>query len=81
MDIISPFPESYFSRRWDKSMVSVCLGKTTCQKWMARLHVRGVRACVHALSPSQQRLIPSRSHRYDGSRWAVEFSDHVQILS
>ena len=61
-------------------MASVCLGKTTCQKWMARLHVRGVRACVHALSPSQQRLIPSRSHRNDGSLWAVEFSDHVQIL-
>ena len=64
----------------DKSMASVCLGKTTCQKWMARLHARGVRACVHALSPSQQRLIPSRSHRNDGSLWAVEFSDHVQIL-
>ena len=80
MVMISPFPESYFSRCWDKSMASVCLGKTTCQKWLARLHVRGVRACVHALSPSQQRLIPSRSHRDDGSLWAVEFSDHVQIL-
>ena len=27
----------------------------------------GLRACVHALSPPQQRLIPSRSHRNDGS--------------
>ena len=69
-----------FFRCWDKSMASVCFGKTTCQKWMARLHVRGVRACVHALSPPQQRLIPSRSHRNDGSLWAVEFSDHVQTL-
>ena len=80
MDMISPFPESYFSRCWDKSMASVGLGKTTCQKWMARLHVRGVRACMHYHPASQQRLIPSRSHRDDGSLWAVEFSDHVQIL-
>ena len=76
-----PFLNPIFCRCWDKSMASVCLGKTTCQKWMARLHVHhGVRACVHALSPSQQRLIPSRSHRDDGSLWAVEFSDHVQTL-
>ena len=39
-------------------MASICLGKATCQKWTARLHVRSVRACVHALSPSKQRLIP-----------------------
>ena len=47
MDMISPFPESYFSRCWDKSMASVCLGKTTCQKWMARLACSRY-ACVRA---------------------------------
>ena len=42
-------------------MASVCLGKATCQKWTARLHVRSMRACacVNALSPLEQRLIPS----------------------
>ena len=39
-------------------MASVCSGKATSQKWTARLHVRSVRACVHALSASKQRLIP-----------------------
>ena len=80
MDMISPSPQSSFFSVLGKSMAYVCSGKTTCQKWMARLHIRGVRACMHALSPSQQRLIPSRSHRNDGSLLVVEFSDHVQIL-
>ena len=47
-----------FSRCWDKSMARLSAGKATCQKWTARLHVRSVHACVHALSPSKQRLIP-----------------------
>ena len=42
-----PFLNPIFSRCWDKSMASVCLGKTTWQKWMARLHIRGVRARAH----------------------------------
>ena len=79
MVMISPFSESYFFSVLGQ-VDGVCLlrqndlpevdGTSACSRC----------ACVHALSPSQQRLIPSRSHRDDGSLWAVEFSDHVQIL-
>ena len=81
MDMISPFPESDFFSVLGQ-VDGVCLlrqndlpevdGTSACSRC----------ACVlaHALSPSQQRLIPSRSHRNDGSLWVVEFSDHVQIL-
>ena len=66
MDMFLPLLNPLFSRCWDKS--SVCLGKTTCQKWTACSQC----ACVRALSPSKQRLIPSRSHCNDGTLRAVE---------
>ena len=76
MDTISPFPQSsFFSVLGQVDGQSVCLGKTTCQKWMARLNVRGcacVRACTITttaeadpvqVSPSRRLSLGSRVQR------------------
>ena len=63
--------------RWRLSAQAKRLARS---EWHFCMFAVCVRACMHYDYPWQQRLIPSRSHRNDGCLWAVEFSDHVQIL-